>query len=180
MTVKELFGKQMTMPRLILKLGVEALLVWNFWKYATEYATTSQDPPWECFSTGYRQPNPVGDGENMSAAFTQLCWFGFYLAVIALVVGVVELVNKFAKIEPLTYVVNIADSVIVLAAAAWLVWCYTVRLSQDGKICAGATTNVTGPTKPYAYEQGSMLVTLMVIMTIVPVALFVATNCGCL
>ena len=180
MTFKELFGKQMTMPRLILKLGVEALLVWNFWKYATEYATTSQDPPWECFSTGYRQPNPFGDGENMSAAFTQLCWFGFYLAVIALVVGVVELVNKFAKVKELTYAVNVADSVIILAAAAWLVWCYTVRLSQHGKICAGATTNVTGPTKPYAYEQGSMLVTLMVIMTIVPVALFVATNCGCL
>ena len=76
--------------------------------------------------------------------------------------------------------INILDTIVILAAFAWLVWCYSVRLSQDGKICAGATTNVTGPTRPYAYEQGSMLVTLMVIMTIMPVTLFIATNCGCL
>ena len=89
-----------------------------------------------------------------------MCWYGFYLSVIALVISVLELINKFIKIEPLTYVINILDTLVILAAFAWLVWCYSVRLSQDGKICAGATTNVTGPTKPYAYEQGSMLVTL--------------------
>ena len=180
MTIKELFGKQMTMPRLVLKLGVEALLAWNFWKYSTEYATTSQDPPWECYATDFRQPNPDGNGDNMSEAFTQLCWFGFYLSVAATAISIVELVNKFMKIGTLTYLINILDSLIVIAAAAWLAWCYYVRLSRNGKICAGATTNVTAPTKPYAYEQGSMLVNMIVLGTIMPVTLLVATNCGCL
>ena len=176
----ELFGKQMTWPRLILKLGVEGLLTYNFYKYATFYATTEQDPSWECFATDYRQPNADGIGENMSAAFTSVCMTGFYIALVGTLISVLELINKFAKNKSLTMLVNILDTLVILAAAAWLVWCYMVRLSRNGKICAGATTNVTGPTKPYAYEQGQMLVVMLVIMTIMPVTLLVATNCGCL
>ena len=94
---------------------------------------------------------------------------GFYIALVGTLISVIELINKFAKNKSLTMLVNILDTLVILAAAGWLVWCYMVRLSRDGKICAGATTNVSGGTKPYAYEQGQFLVTMLVIMTIMPV-----------
>ena len=178
--VDELFGKQMTWPRLILKSGVCALLTYNFYHYATTHATTNQDPAWECFATDFRQPNADGEGENMSAAFESLIMFGFYVALCATIISAIEIINKFAKNKGLTVLIGILDTLVSLAALGWLIWCYMVRLSRDGKICAGATTNVTGPTKPFAYEQGQFLVVMMVLMTIMPVTLFIATNCGCL
>ena len=93
----ELFGKQMTWPRLILKAGTEGLLAYNFYHYATFHATTSQDPSWECFATDYRQPNADGIGENMSAAFTSLIFTGFYIALFGCAVSVLEIINKFMK-----------------------------------------------------------------------------------
>ena len=76
--------------------------------------------------------------------------------------------------------INVCDTLVSIAALFWLIWAYFVRLSRDGKICAGATTNVTETTKPYAYDQGQFLVVMIVLMTILPVTLLVATNCGCL
>ena len=76
--------------------------------------------------------------------------------------------------------IGILDTLIGLAAFGWLVWVMLTRLDRNGKICAGATTNVVEETYPYAYAQGQLLVTVIVIMCIVPPALFVATNCGCL
>ena len=116
----------------------------------------------------------------MSAAFESLIMFGFYVALCATIISAIEIINKFAKNKGLTVLIGILDTLVSLAALGWLIWCYMVRLSRDGKICAGATTNVTGPTKPFAYEQGQFLVVMMVIMTIMPVTLLVATNCGCL
>ena len=67
-----------------------------------------------------------------------------------------------------------------LAALAWLVWASIARLSRDGKVCAGATNNVSFEAYPYAYEQGSFLSVILVLMYVIPPTLLVATNCGCL
>ena len=91
----ELFGKQMTWPRLCLKAGTVALLTYNFYDYATTHSTTRQPDPWECFATDYRQPNSDGIGENMSAAFDKLIWCGFYVCLAALIISTVEIINKF-------------------------------------------------------------------------------------
>ena len=39
-------------------------------------------------------------------------------------------------------IIGICDAIIGILAAVWLVWASIVRLGRDGKICAGATTNV--------------------------------------
>jgi len=88
----------------------------------------------------------------MSAAFTSCIMTGFYIALIGTIVSLVEMINKKVQNKSLTVLVGILDTMVGLAAFGWLIWAYTVRLSRDGKICAGATTNVTGPTKPYAYQ----------------------------
>ena len=178
--VNELFGKEMTWPRLIVKTGVTGLLTYNFYHYGTVHDTAQQDEPWECFATDFRQPNADGEGENMSAAFEKVIMTGFYVTLAAFIVSVVEIINKFAKNKSLNMLIGILDTLVSLAALGWLIWCYVVRLSRDGKICAGATTNVSAATKPYAYEQGQFLVVMLVLMTILPVTLAVATNCGCL
>ena len=50
---EELFGKSMGWPRLCLKFGVEALLTYNFYHYAT-----TEKNAWDCYATSFRQPNP--------------------------------------------------------------------------------------------------------------------------
>ena len=173
----ELFGKQMGWPRLVLKFGVEALLTYNFFHYAT-----TEKADWDCFATDRRQPSPVDiDGaENMTAQFTSVIYTGFVVALIASCISFIEIINKKVGSKQLTVLMGILEMLVALVCVGWLVWAFTVRLSRNGKICAGATTNVTGPTKPYAYEQGQFLVVMLVIMTIMPVTLLVATNCGCL
>ena len=90
------------------------------------------------------------------------------------------MINKSAKNKQLNILVGLLDSLLGLAAFAWLIWASVVRLSREGKVCAGATMNVSESAMPYAYPQGAFLQVMLVIMYIIPVTLFVATNCGCL
>lgn len=64
--MNELYGKQMTWPRLVLKTGVEALLAYNFYHYST---TEKED--WDCWVGKYRQPmaDEFEGAENVSAKF---------------------------------------------------------------------------------------------------------------
>ena len=107
---------------------------------------------------------------------------GFYITLIALLVSIVEIINKPKSMQkkPLIVLVGVLDSIIGIIAFGWLIWATVVRLSRDGKICAGATTNVTEQGYPYAYDQGVFLQVMLVLMYVIPPTLWVATNCGCL
>ena len=104
----------------------------------------------------------------------------FYGSLIGALVSFLEICNKKAKNKQLTVFIGIADTIIGLAAFAWLIWASFVRLGRDGKICAGATMNVTEETQPYAYEQGMNLIVILMLSYSVPPVLLIATNCGCL
>ena len=82
--------------------------------------------------------------------------------------------------KQITKLVNIFDSLVVMAVAAWLAWATTVRLSRHGRLCAGGTNNVSEEVHPYAISQGSFLIVIIVLMYTIPPTLFIATNCGCL
>ena len=171
----ELFGKEMSWPRLVIKFGVVAIVCYNFYNY-----NNAKKPDWECFATDKRQPNGDGIGENMTATFTNVIKLGFWISAISTVVNIIEMLNKKMKNKQLVMVVGILDTVIGLAAAVWLAYASWARLSIDGKICSGATTNVSEETYPYAYNQGAFLQVMLVLMYVIPPTLFVATNCGCL
>ena len=175
--VEELFGKQMSWPRLIIKFGVEVLLAYNAYNYMTDYK-----PDWDCWASGKRQPSGVETegARNVTEEFTTVISFMFYGSLVGALVSFLEICNKKAKNKQLTVFIGIADTIIGLAAFAWLIWASFVRLGRDGKICAGATTNVSVQVKPYAYAQGAFLQVMLVLMYVIPPSLFVATNCGCL
>ena len=62
----ELYGKQMTWPRLVLKAGCEALLAYNFYHYSTV-----EKEDWDCWVGSYRQPmaEEFDGAVNVSAKF---------------------------------------------------------------------------------------------------------------
>jgi uncharacterized membrane protein HdeD (DUF308 family) len=164
----------MTWPRLVLKGLVQGMLCWNAYHYATVHR-----PDWDCYATDKKQPNGT-EGENMTEAFTQVIMYGFYLSLVGVLITLVEMLTKLQKEKGLTVPIGICDTIVGILAIAWLIWATMVRLSKDGKICAGATMNVNESTEPYAYEQGVFLQVVLVLGYIVPPTLFVATNCGCL
>ena len=173
-SVDELFGKQMTWPRLIMKFGVETILAWNFYSYATEHR-----PDWDCFATDKKQPNGAV-GENMTEIFTQVIYTGFIIALVGACLSFLEIINKKVGNKQLTTLAGIGDTLVGLAAFGWLMWATYERLRKNGAICSGATTNVNSEMEPYAYEQGAFLACILVLMYVVPPTLFIATNCGCL
>ena len=152
--VEELFGKSMSWPRLVIKTGVEALLCYNAYHYAT-----AEKADWDCWASGKRQPSPIETpgARNVTEQFTNIIMAGFYLTLVGTIVSLVEMINKKAQNKGLTVIIGICDAIIGILAAAWLVWASLVRLGRDGKICAGATTNVEVQVEPYAYAQGSFL-----------------------
>ena len=172
----QLYEKKMTWPRLILKGGVEAILCWNAYHYATFHKT--QD--WACYATHSKQPNDFGVGDNVTERFTMVIWCSFLLCAFGLLNCFVEMVNKFVSNKNLVVLTGVLDSIAVVAAIAWIVWASIVRLDRNGKICAGATMNVTMGSRPYAYEQGVYLVVVLMLCYTVPPVLLIATSCGCL
>ena len=98
----------------------------------------------------------------------------------ATIVSIVEIINKKMKNKQITKLVNMFDSLLILAAAAWLAWTTIVRLGRHGRLCAGGTNNVSEEVHPYAINQGSFLIVMIVLMYTIPPSLFIATNCGCL
>ena len=172
--LKELFAKQMTWPRLVIKGIACGVLCYNFYHYGTTHKND-----WDCYATDKKQPNGT-EGENMTEAFTNVINYGFYLCIVGCLVTVIEMITKMQKEMSLTVPIGIIDTLLSALAFAWLIYASFVRLSRDGKICAGATMNVNEPTEPYAYEQGVFLQVILVLGYIVPPTLFVATNCGCL
>ncbi len=177
--LKELFAKQMTWPRLCIKGLAQGILCYNFYHYGSTHATE-----WECWATSKKQPMSYNDpdipSENMSEAFTTVINYGFYLTLVGCLVTFVEMITKMQKEMSFTVPIGILDTLLSALAFAWLIYASFVRLSRDGKICAGATMNVNETTEPYAYEQGVFLQVILVLGYIVPPTLFVATNCGCL
>ena len=135
---------------------------------------------WDCYATDKRNPNGDGIGENVTAQFTAIIYTGFFITLIASFVSIVELINKKMSNKQITKLVNIFDSLVVMAVAAWLAWATTVRLSRHGRLCAGGTNNVSEEVHPYAISQGSFLIVIIVLMYTIPPTLFIATNCGCL
>ena len=177
--VDELFGgKQMTWPRLVVKGLIEAVLCYNF----SHYIGPKHRPEWECWATDKKQPSGNGDndGENVSAMFDNIITAAFYLALVGCIITVIEMINKKVNNKQLLILTSVCDTILGLCAFAWLIWASIVRLSRDGKICSGATTNVSEMTYPYAYDQGALLQVMLVLMYTIPPILFVATNCGCL
>ena len=51
--IEELFKNKMTWPRLVIKGIVEAVIVYNAYRYATVHKTED----WECYATESKQPN---------------------------------------------------------------------------------------------------------------------------
>ena len=151
-SVDELFAKQMSWPRLILKTAIEGTLCYYFYIHAHAERTS-----WNCYATGRRQPNGDGRGENVTEAFTNVILAGFLITAIGLFVSVVEMINKKVQNKQLRVLVGLFDTLVGLAGFAWLIWASWVRLNREGKICAGATTNVSEETFPYAYNQGVFL-----------------------
>ena len=90
--VDELFANQMSWPRLVIKGLVEGLLCYNFYHYAT-----AERPDWDCFATDKRQPNGLGEGENITEKFTTVIYSGFIVTLVALLISLVEMCNKSAK-----------------------------------------------------------------------------------
>ena len=174
-STEELFGKAMSWPRLILKTAVEGILCYNFYSHATMEKTT-----WSCYANEFRQPNGIGPGNNVTETFTNNIYAGFVMTAIAFCVSLVEMINKKVGNKQLTVLVGILDTLLGLSAAAWLIWATVIRLERSGKICSGATTNVSEEVYPYAYAQGAFLQVMLVLCYTLPPILFVATNCGCL
>ena len=174
-SIEELYKSGMTWPRLVIKFGVEALIVYNAFKYNTRYK-----PEWDCFATEAKQPNDFGVGENVTEEFTSVIWGCFILAIIGLINCVVEMVNKFTKKPQLTVANGVVDSLVGAAAIAWVIWASIARLDRNGKVCSGATMNVTEQARPYAYEQSVFLQVILMLSYTIPPVLLVATNCGCL
>ena len=166
----------MSWPRLILKGGIEALLAYNF----SHYNGSKHRPDWDCFATDKKQPNGLGNGENVSAEFETIVNLGFILCLVGCGISGLEMINKKVNKKPLLVLTGILDTLLAVAALAWLIYCSMIRLSRNGKICAGATTNVSEATYPYAYDQGAFLQVMLVLMYVIPPTLLVATNCGCL
>ena len=181
----ELFVGSTSWPRLILKALAEGIICYNFYHYSGAHR-----PDWDCWATERRQPygtlkgasNDGGSGENMTDQFSSIINMGFYVSLFACIVTILEIINKPKSMQKksINTLVGVCDSLIGIVAFGWLIWATVVRLSRDGKICAGATTNVTETSYPYAYDQGQFLIVMLVLMYVVPVTLWVATNCGCL
>ena len=173
--VDELFSKQTEWPRLILKAAAEGVICYNMYVHATTEKTE-----WSCYANNYRQPNGDGNGDNVTEAFTSVIYYGFILTLVACIVTTVEMINKKVNNKQLTILTGILDSLLGLAGVVWLIWASVVRLQRNGKICAGATTNVSEEVYPYAYNQGAFLQVMLVLLYTIPPVLLVATNCGCL
>ena len=175
-SLEQLFPKSMSWPRLIVKLGIESILAYNFYNYNSD----DKKPDWECWATDKRQPNGIGVGENMTEQFSSVITVGFYLSLIAACCSCVEVINKKVNNKQLTQITGLIDTIVAACALAWVIWASMIRLGRNGKICSGGTTNVSEPTYPYAYDQGSFLIVMLVLSYVVPPTLLVATNCGCL
>ena len=78
----------------------------------------------------------------MTDEFTSVISVCFYVCLVGAIISLVEMANKKINNKQLTTLIGVGDTIIGLAAAAWLVWASIVRLGREGKICAGATTNV--------------------------------------
>uniref|UniRef100_A0A7S3I616 MARVEL domain-containing protein n=1 Tax=Favella ehrenbergii TaxID=182087 RepID=A0A7S3I616_9SPIT len=182
-SIEELYKSKMTWPRLVIKFLVEALLAYNCYHYNTAHLKG-----YDCWANEMKQPRAdqsmFGEDEgspvNMTAKFTQVIFFGMILALIGLINCIVEMANKFVDNSGLRVLNGVIDTTVGFAAIAWVTWASIVRLSHNGKICAGATMNVTEATEPYAYEQGVFLQVVLMLSYTVPPVLLVATNCGCL
>ena len=172
--LEELYKSKMTWPRLILKGIAEATLAWNCYKY------NMKRDDWDCFANDQKQPNDLGIGRNMTEKFTLVTWACFWICAIGLINCAMEIVNKKVDNKGLTVLNGVIDSLLAACYVAWVVWASVVRLSIDGKTCAGATMNVIEETQPYAYEQGVNLIVILMLSYSVPPVLLVATNCGCL
>ena len=116
----------------------------------------------------------------MTDKFTTVIYTGFIISLVSACLSFLEVLNKKMNNKQIIVLTGLGDTLIGLAALAWLIWATVVRLSRDGAICAGATTNVNSEMEPYAYEQGSFLAVMLVLMYVIPPTLFIATNCGCL
>ena len=130
----------MSWPRLILKLGAEALLCWNAYNYSHDKV-----PDWECWASKKRQPHGhkyYDEARNMTDEFTNVISVCFYICLAGVIISLVEMVNKKMNNKMLTTVIGVGDTIVGLGAVAWLVWASFIRLGREGKICAGATTNV--------------------------------------
>ena len=88
-TVDKLFSKQMTWPRLVVKSFVEGIIAYNCYDY-----NSAHKPAWDCYASGFKQPNGTGDGENVSDQFTSVIQMGMILALIGVCTSVVEMINK--------------------------------------------------------------------------------------
>ena len=93
----------------------------------------------------------------MTEKFTTVIWACFILVLIGLINCLIEMINKFVKNQSLTILTGVIDSLIAVAFICWVVWASIERLDRNGKICAGATMNVTEEARPYAYKQGVFL-----------------------
>ena len=80
----------MSWPRLVLKSGAVATLTYFMYSYATDHR-----PDWDCYATEKRQPNWEGIGDNVTEQFSSICYSGFIIALVACIVCLVEIVNKF-------------------------------------------------------------------------------------
>ena len=172
--IYDMYKNKMTWPRLILKALVEIVIAYHCYKY------NGRRDSWDCFSNGQRQPNADNNGVNMTEKFTLLTWVCFFLCVVGLINCAIEIANKFVDNRQLTVLTGVIDTLLATFVVFWVVWASVVRLSKDGRICAGATMNVSEETQPYAYEQGMNLIVILMLSYSVPPVLLIATNCGCL
>ena len=116
----------------------------------------------------------------MSEQFGLVIYAGFILSLIGCCITFCEMINKKVQNSSLTMLTGVLDTTLGFCAFVWVVWASFVRLGRNGKVCAGATMNVNEVAEPYAYDQGSFLQVILVLMYTIPPTLFVATNCGCL
>ena len=144
--IYSLYKSKMTWPRLIMKCGVEILLAYNCYKY------NMKRDDWDCWANGAKQPNAHENGRNMTEQFTMITWACFLICAVGLVNCLIEIANKFVDNKQLTVLSGVIDTLLATLYIGWGIWASVVRLSKDGKTCAGATMNVTEETYPYAYE----------------------------
>ena len=169
----ELF-KPLDWPRLIIKAVTFSIICY----YSFDYMTHRR-AEWDCYATDKKLPNSQA-GENMTEKFTQVIFVLFCISLAQCALIALEMINKHARKKAITHFTGMVGILISLCFAAWLVWAIYERMRRNGKICAGATMNVLSEMKPFAYQQGAFLIVIILLMLIVPLALTIATNCGCL
>ena len=134
---------------------------------------------WDCYATSKKLPNE-SRGMNMTAAFNSALYVEYILCWIALFCQIFHLLSKFIKLDGFKITVGWIEMAFYLLAFAWLIWATIIRFRQEGIVCAGATNNVSSPTRPYAWSQGRGLLLSCMLGWGIPSLYCITTSLGCL